>query len=309
MKVIDKFNIYNGNKFDFQNMTIEEHSSINFVSRKTTRNGVVARVKKIENIEPYPKGAITVTLGGSYLLTAYVQQREFYTAQNIRVLIPKKNMTIEEKLFYCYAISLNRFKYQAFGREANKTFDDLEIPETVPEWVRNKKIYLDDFKGNNKKKSKVKLDNMKYFNLIDYFEMFAGKYYDKDLYKEGNTPLISASDLNNGIQEMISLEAKFPKNSLTIGKIGITTFYQPKDFLATSDVTVLVPKFKEFNVNVGLFLKTLIELEKYKWSYGRQIRLEDCKKLRIKLPSKDNKPDWKYMEQYMEQYSYINKCE
>ncbi len=41
-------------------------------------------------MKTYKKGDITVPLGGSYLLSAFVQDEDFVTAQNVDVLRPKK---------------------------------------------------------------------------------------------------------------------------------------------------------------------------------------------------------------------------
>lgn len=302
MKVSDLFEIKRGNKFDFNKMKISKDSSVNFVSRTSQNNGVVCKVDEIDKVKAFPQGLITVTLGGSFLLSAFVQEKPFYTAQNIDVLIPKKEMTIKEKLFYCYAISSNRFRYRAFGREANKTLKDIEIPDEMPEWINKIDIKKTILKTNNKS---IELDvtNWKEFKLIDFFEMHRGKYYEKDCYSKGDIPIISSKDSNNGIMDNTNLNPTFKGNSLTIGKVGMSTFYQASEFCATSDVTILIPKFK-FNKYIGLFLKTVIEIEKNKWSYGRQIRLGDCKKIVIKLPCKNNEPDWSYMEYYIKSLPY-----
>lgn len=146
----------------------------------------------------------------------------------------------------------------------------------------------------------INTSNWKEFNLIDFFDMKAGKYYYSDEYNAGDTPYVSSSDTNNGIQQFIDIEPLFPGNCLTIGKVGCTTYYQPDPFCATCDVTVLIPRFK-MNANIGLFIATLLNLEKNKWSYGRQIRLGDCKELVVNFPVKnDNTPDWEYMDEYIE---------
>ena len=135
------------------------------------------------------------------------------------------------------------------------------------------------------KKDKISINpkNWKNFNLYPtLFEMKAGKYYPSDSYALGKVPLISASENNNGAKDLTNLDSKY-SDCLTIGKIGISTFYQKIPFTASSDVTILKPKIS-FNEYVGLFIATILNKEKYKWSYGRQIRLNDCQKLSIKLP-------------------------
>ena len=76
---------------------------INFVSSQDKNNGVVAKVEECEGIKKYPAEVITVPLKGSVLM-AHVQPEPCYVAHQIAVLIPKKPMTIQEKLYYCLCI-------------------------------------------------------------------------------------------------------------------------------------------------------------------------------------------------------------
>lgn len=84
----------------------------------------------------YPAGSLTTALGGSRLLATFVQQEPFYTAQNVAVLQPKDStMSPEVRLYYALAIASNRFRYTAFGREANRTLRSIPLPRRVPDWV------------------------------------------------------------------------------------------------------------------------------------------------------------------------------
>ena len=139
MKLNKLFVLSYGTKFDLNKMIIAidaDKDKINFVSRSSKNLGVVAKVKKISDKEPHPAGLITVTLGGTYLLSAFVQPNPFYTAQNIIVLTPKNKMSFEEKIFYCMCIAENRFRYISHGREANRTLKTLELPDKVPNFVK-----------------------------------------------------------------------------------------------------------------------------------------------------------------------------
>lgn len=133
------FDVAHGNKLDLNKMEITGpgEDGICFVGRSGEANGIVASVSEIAGLEPYPAGAITVALGGS-ALSSFVQPRRFYTAQNIDVLIPKQEMTLDQKLYYCLCIEANRFRYSTFGREANRTLKYLTVPapECVPVWVQ-----------------------------------------------------------------------------------------------------------------------------------------------------------------------------
>lgn len=124
----------------------------------------------------------------------------------------------------------------------------------------------------------------KWFNIEKLFKVEAGIYYSTDEYSDGKTPYCSASAVNNGVSKKIDLPPDFDGNKIIIGKVGCNTFYQKKPFSATSDVNILTPRF-EMTEPIALFIVSVInKSENYKWSYGRQCRVGDTKKINIKLP-------------------------
>jgi len=129
------------------------------------------------------------------------------------------------------------------------------------------------------------IDSWEEFCLNDLFEIGPGKYHSKDEYDEGLTPYVTASANNNGIAQRISLTPDFKGNAITTGKVGCTAFYQIEDFCASSDVNIFrASKFK-MNSKIGVFITAIINFsENYKWTYGRQCRVGDSKKIVIKLP-------------------------
>lgn len=138
----------------------------------------------------------------------------------------------------------------------------------------------------------INFKNWKYFNLDKLFDIRAGNYYYSHEYDEGDTPYISASNANNGIQQRINLQADFDGNCIVTGKVGCTAFYQSEPFCATSDVNIFRAKNFEMNRQIGIFIVSIINFsENYKWNYGRQCRIGDSKKIKIKLPilMEDNK--------------------
>lgn len=132
------FKISRGSKLDYNKMMPCSctENAISFVGRSGERNGFVGYVEKLAGKAPYRSGLITVALGGS-ALSSFVQPRPFYTAQNIDVLDPIVDMSVDVKLYYCLCIEANRFRYSTYGREANRTLKTINIPaiESVPAWV------------------------------------------------------------------------------------------------------------------------------------------------------------------------------
>lgn len=64
----------------------------------------------------------------------------------------------------------------------------------------------------------------------------------------------------------------------------------------------------QFNVYTALFVATIVEIDKYRWAYGRKWRPERMIKSQINLPARRIEgvfePDWDYMEEYMRLLPY-----
>jgi hypothetical protein len=310
IKISELFEITYGNQFDINKMEILDDSEINFISRSSQNMGIVAKVERFNDKEPFQEGLITVTLGGTYLLSAFIQQKPFYTAQNIKVLRPKKIMSELEKLYYCFCIKSNRFKYTSHGREANSTFNDILVPAEMPDSWRN----LDTKELNTLKKSPVSQNNFildtdkwEWFNLPDLFNISASR--DKlsdDLTEGGNTPYVTSSETHNGVTSFFEEDPTNKAGTITANRGGSVGyfFYQPVDYLATPvDVRILTPKF-DIDVFLGLFIKTVLQLEKYRYNYSRKMGSDRLREFKIKLPSNGHIPDWDFMRNYIKSLPY-----
>lgn len=131
----------------------------------------------------------------------------------------------------------------------------------------------------------------------------------------GEIPLVSSGTLNNGVVEYIDeigdgVSTIFTGNKLTVDMFG-QAFYQPFDFFSVSHgrVNVLVPKYEGFNKFHGLFISTVINNEKYRFSYNRACYSGVAEELSIKLPAiiKENgkkEVDWNSLETFMKGLNY-----
>jgi len=294
VKLSDIFFIEYGNQMD-RNKLISSYDGVNFISRSSRNLGVTGKVEACYMTHPYETGLITVTLGGS-LLFAFVQPAPFYTAQNIKVLRPLKNMTFNEKLFYCNVIAHNRFRYTSHGREANKTFDNILVPSfaNIPYWVKGSRLPSPNRKPVIQKHIAFDPKNWMSFKYCDLFTIEKGKRLTKNKLDIGNTPFIGSIDSNNGYREYISQSPNHKANTITINYNGSVAeaFYQPAPFWASDDVNVLYPKFKMTQF-IGLFIVSLVRLERYRFNYGRKWHVNRMKDSIIKLPATiTGNPDW-----------------
>lgn len=301
--VTDKFNLYQGNSFDLISMEIDNKSHINFVSRTGENNGVVAKVKEVPDRKPFPAGLITVALGGS-VLSSFVQAKPFYTGYHIMVLEPKKEMSFQEKMFYALCIQKNAYRY-SYGRQANKTLKNLELPDEVPKWVKDYKInYINT--NNTKNAQELLISKWKQFKVKNVFNCETTKALDINEFIEGNINYITRSAFDNGYSGKCgNVEYITKGNCITIGAEGKNAFYQNNDFVA--GVKVYSLRNKMLNKYNALFITTLLNKKVELYSYGRARILEKIKEENINLPvTSDNQIDWNYMENYIKSLPYAD---
>ncbi len=308
MKISDLFILHQGNGFELYNMNLSDNSDINFVSRTAQNNGVVAQVDKEENKVPFPAGYITVALGGS-VLSSFVQIKPFYTAFHVMVLEPKREMTFNEKLYYCMCIQNNAYRY-SYGRQANKTLKNIVIPDDVPEWVKQIEIVPLTTKKEIKKID-LDVNEWRKYQLKDLFDFVKGKRLTKEDIIPGEINFLGAISDNNGVREKIETEYFLEGNCITVnynGSVG-EAFYQEKMFWASDDVNVLYAKETwKMNKFIALFIITVIKENKYRFSYGRKWTMEKMKDSIIKLPSKsDGTPNFEYMEKFIKSLPYSDR--
>jgi len=313
-QVSQLFDISYGNSLDLATLKKDDFG-INFVSRTSKDNGVSGKVKQIAGITPFPAGLITVAVSGNPL-ESFLQSSPFYTAFHVMVLRPRKDMTTQQKLFYCLCLRLNKYKY-SFGRQANRTLTDLKIPsiDEIPAWVEAFPIPAEPKRDSFKHITNINLNNVTChqfaFSKLFYPAQRGEVNNATDVKgKKNGLPVISATTRNNGLIGYLKKDGGkvFPSDCISIastgqGSVGFPT-YQEKPFYATNNIIVLIPKFK-CNKYIGLFLCTLIKKDRYKYSWGRilnEVRINDTK---ITLPiDKDGNPDWQFMEDYIKSLPY-----
>lgn len=325
-KLTDIFEVWYGVNLEVVNSKVVENG-IPFVSRQSVNNGVVCYVEKVEDITPNPAHTLSIAVSGSVLSTFY-HDYEYYSGRDIYVAKPKKQLSKEQMLFYAYIIEKNKYRYN-YGRGANRTFKDLEIPslDDLPKYVYTTKI-KNDFITNPIINYKLNLNDREWhsFRYDEIFEIKKGFYNKKpDNHTGTNIPFIGAIDNSNGISEYYALqdieeasktgddknapiEQKiFKGKCITVsnnGSVGYA-FYQDKKFTCTHDVNPLYLKDRELNPYIALFLCTLIEKERFRWAYGRKWRPKRMPDSIIKLPvTKEGKPDWQFMEDYIKSLPY-----
>ena len=285
-----------------------EDSDVLFVSRTANNNGVVATVDRVEGTAPFAAGLITVALGGS-VLSSFVQRKPFYTAFHIMVLEPRRMMSFNEKLYYCMCIQGNKYRY-SYGRQANKTLKDIDIPDTVPEWVNG--ISISPITTQLAATSAIASRSWSEYRMGDLFRFVKGRRLTKADMIDGPINYLGAISENNGVRQHIEVapEDISAANCITVnynGSVG-EAFYQSEPFWASDDVNILYADGWTMNKYNALFIVTVIKANRYRFSYGRKWTMDKMKESIIKLPAKaDGTPDYEYMEAYIKTLPYSDR--
>jgi hypothetical protein len=310
MKLSELFDVKYGVNLELNKLeAVSDSSGINFVARTCNNNGVVCRVTPI-GISPNPAGTLSCAAGGSTLST-FVQRESYYSGRDLYVLKPKYDMSLVEKFYYAHLISSNKYKY-SYGRQANKTLKDIELPDSVPSWLSS--FTLQPFQKmirtkNTGEARPVDTSKWKEFNMGDVFTFSKGKRLTKLDMVNGKLNYIGAVSGNNGIRQSIDANPTHKGNCITVnynGSVG-EAFYQKDDFWASDDVNVLHLKERVLTRNIGLFLCTIIKTNKYKFGYGRKWTLEKMKESTLLLPvNESGLIDWDFMETYIKSSPYAD---
>lgn len=303
MKVSELFDVDYGNSLALNQLEqVDEDAGIPFVSRTAQNNGVVAWVRPLPDVEPFPAGRVTVCLRSrNHALASFVQMRPFYTAYHLFVLTPKRSMNVRERLWWAMCIEHNRYRYN-FGRQANRSLANIDLPDSIPEWV--KEVAAPSISTAAIVEESVELppaESWAPFWLEDLFIVHRGRSVVRRDAVRGSTPLVTASSRNNGVSAFIAAPPDHPAGRITVcsnGSVG-EAFVQSLPFVATADVSILEPRLR-MSPEAQHFVCALIRREKYRFNYGRKWPAAKIASSKIRLPvSKDDSPDIVLMERYM----------
>jgi hypothetical protein len=94
-----------------------------------------------ESVDPkhvFPKDTLYVSTNGQGSHTfAYVSTFEFIPNSDVCVLIPKRTMSLQEKLYYADCIADNRYKFSYGRKPKGDRLESIMLPEYPPDFVAN----------------------------------------------------------------------------------------------------------------------------------------------------------------------------
>lgn len=155
--------------------------------------------------------------------------------------------------------------------------------------------------------------NWKEFRVGDLFTPYLGGNPSSSKISDfGKYAIITASSDNNGISGYTDCyqEGLVFSNIITLGNRGsYNAFYHPYDVYLGNNVLALEEKF-EMTENQKLFITTLINKFHYDGYTNYPTKANIVEEILL-LPTKDDKPDFEYMEEYIEEIKlkYVDRLE
>lgn len=196
-------------------------------------------------------------------LKAYKNQEEI---DGFSVNHEMKNEIVDGKIIYDEWCAEAYLKTD-YSKLAKEHFQDT-LNKYVAFLISNN-ITLNFTNYNNICNRKLDIQAWWEFKIDKLFKCESTKMSVKSELENGHIPFISRTAENNGVDGFVEVDkSKITKgNCLTIGAEGVKCFYQPTDFATGNKVYVL--RLDTMNVHIGLFLATVLNLECFRYGYGR----------------------------------------
>jgi hypothetical protein len=308
MKVSDLFDIYIAKSHAYNKY---ERGNAVFVTNGFNNNGIQGFVKPMQGDRIFKFKGICV----SAFCEATVQSPPFIGRGNggsgVIVLEPLEKM-LDEQLF-SYASYFNRFiKWRfSYGRMVTKDrITNLELPKIEPK-AQIPKIN-DYLPTKNQIIKSYQIKSFRSISLKSLFTLKSGDYHNAGALPNGNVPLVSCGDSNNGVMRLVKVpENNVYENTLTIAYNGqpLTTKYHPYKFAAKDDVAVCILNIK-LKASTLTFLQFILNSEMWRFSFGRKCFREKLSQMTLNLPvNTSGEIDEEIIEKIVKSTSYWNFLE
>lgn len=268
------------------------------VSATSTNNGIIDHV----DIEPTFKApAITVERVSG---RAYVQLFDFATVpDDITVLVPRERMSLKKLFYIASQINILNWRFN-YARKLTPT--RLKVLEIDLRNFHDETLELSERFPRSFEKSDIKHNrNYRLFKVVNLFRIDRGDFHALDRLDEGNIPTVSRISEDNGVTgyyEKPDGAKVYSKGLLTVSTVSGDAFVQLDNFIATDNVLICNPK-RQLRITTLFFIQLMINLQKWRFSYGRQPYKRIFSKTEIFLPIRENgEIDEDYLEKLVTNY-------
>lgn len=151
-------------------------------------------------------------------------------------------------------------------------------------------------------------DQWKWFSLEDDLFTVSGStttpVEELELTGEGDFPYITTQATYNGVRGFYNYFTETGKCFTIDSAVSGFCSWHEENFSASDHVEKLIPRF-ECNNYIAMFIATIINMEQYRYNYGRKCSQTKIKNAKIKLPvDAAGNPDWEFMEIYIKSLPY-----
>lgn len=214
----------------------------------------------------------------------YENKAGWEKVKNEKIQLPTKNSEIDFEFMEQFISQLENERLQKLDAYLSATgLNNYQL-------IKAEQQALVDFESGDTEWGEFKYKDI--FNNIKQ-----GRRLTKDDQLKGNIPFVMAGTTNTGVVNYISNPiATFPENSITVDIFG-NTFYRNYSFGAGDDTGVYWSNEKEYSKENMLFFTTAIQKSILgKFDYGNKLRSSQSLDFEIKVPTKNNQPDYEYMQ-------------
>jgi len=136
--IFDIKNDLSSNRVEVEESQENEHF-VRYIRPSNTYQGSIAGfvdARTVNNKYIFEEESIYVSTDGQGSHTySYVSSFEFVPNSNVSVLVPKREMSINEKLYYSLCITINRFRYSYGRKPKGDRLKKLLVPAVPPSFV------------------------------------------------------------------------------------------------------------------------------------------------------------------------------
>lgn len=307
----DIFTISSGVRLEKKNLI---KGDLPFITAISLNNGISDFVSNNNSSED--SNILGVNYDGSVVENFYHPYKAIFSdsVKRLKLRNVKGNKYIY--LFLKAVIYKQKNKYQ-YGYKFNsgrmkKQFILLPVINNQPDYKFMEEYIKENYfrlKSQIKEKQKHEITDWRGLNDVEWedyfieslFQIKPGKRLTKKEFTKGSKPFIGSSDHNNGVTNFVdNHNSSEDFNVLGVNYNGsvVENFYHPYKALFSDDVKRLSLKING-NKYMYLFIKNMILKQKEKYQYGYKFNSTRMKRQIIKLPTKNNQPDYYFMEQYM----------
>ncbi|WP_422857969.1 restriction endonuclease subunit S [Flagellimonas sp. S174] len=322
------------NTLSFNTDELASGDEFDYVTRTSQNQGVLQKTGFVNSQNINQAGNWSL---GLLQMDFFYRQNPWYAGQFVCKIIPKIEITPLAIPFFSSALNkLKPLLLSVLVRNVDKTFlnselvlpikkngdIDIDYMERFVASLEREKIEkmeayliksnLDDFQLNEQENQVLKNyenDQIEFTNFI-YNRVFnkikQGRRLKKDDQIAGDIPFVMAGTSNTGVVNYISNPvASFPKNSITIDIFG-NTFYRNYDYGAGDDTGVYWNDKVSYSKQSMLFFSTSMKKSILgKFDFGKKLRSSQSLNFEMKVPVKNNEPDYKTMDKIISAVSKL----